>query len=215
LAHEIRTPLSTLEAHIDGLEDGVVAAESRTFDTMRSQVQRLQRLATDVRLAADAQEHALDLQMQRVSVWELVRAAYDEAAPLYAEKGVRLENLCGDRSPVVHVDRDRMQQVLGNLLDNALRYTPTGGLVTISCRSTRSVIEVLVTDSGEGIPAEELERVFERFHRVEPSRQNRDGGSGLGLTIARAIVVDHGGGIRAHRDEAGMGTVVVVALPRG
>lgn len=208
LAHELRTPLATLEAHIDGMEDGVVVADAHNYEVMRSQVHRLQRLASDVKLAAAAQEHALDLQLQPVEVAALVNAACAAHAARYAEKGVELSNACTD-DLVVQVDPDRMQQVLGNLLVNALRHTPTGGRVALTCRAGDDV-RIAVTDNGEGIPADQLEAVFDRFHRVDASRSG--GGSGLGLTIARAIAEDHGGSLRALANPAG-GTVMLLTLP--
>ncbi len=205
LAHEIRTPLATLEAHIDGMEDGVVTTDAASFEVMRRQVHRLQRLAADVRLAAAAQEHALDLHPQVMDVAALVSAACDTFEARYRDKGVRLSNACAG-GKTVRVDPDRMQQVLGNLLDNALRHTPVGGIVSITCQPPA---RILVTDDGEGIPPDQLEAVFERFHRVDASRSRE--GSGLGLTIARAIVEDHGGTLQA--TEAGNGTTMVLNLP--
>lgn len=209
LAHELRTPLATLEAHIDGLEDGVVAADAQGYAVMRAQVHRLQRLASDVKLAAAAQEHALDLHIQPVEVVGLVATACAAQTARYRDKGVALRDAC-ENSAIVQVDADRMQQVLGNLLDNALRHTPPGGSVQVTCR-VGDEVQIEVSDNGEGIPADELEAVFQRFHRVDAARSG--GGSGLGLTIARAIVEDHGGTLRASSDGAGRGTSMVVTLP--
>lgn len=207
LAHEIRTPLATLGAHIDGMEDGVVATDAAAFDVMRNQVSRLQRLAADVKLAAAAQEHALDLHTADVLVADLVGAACALYAPRYADKGVALSEEC-ESPATVRVDADRMQQVLGNLLDNALRHTPAGGRVTVSCEVTDQV-RIAVADTGEGIPEGEQEAVFDRFHRVDAARSG--GGSGLGLTIARAIVEDHGGTL--HAVGHGAGTTMLISLP--
>lgn len=207
LSHEIRTPLATLEAHIDGLEDGHVRADAATFAVMRGQVHRLNRLASDVKLAAAAQEHALDLHPAPVAVPDLVESACALFEPRYQDKGVTLKNSCREGSSVV-VDPDRMQQVLGNLLDNALRHTPTGGEVEVTCEHA----EISVRDTGDGIASDDLERVFNRFQRLDAARSDRSG-SGLGLTIARAIVVEHGGTLTAHSDGLGTGTTFVIALP--
>lgn len=212
LSHEIRTPLATLEAHIDGLDDGLVHAVPATFEVMRGQVHRLKRLASDVRLAAQAQEHALDLNLQTVRVSQLVDAACAVYEPQYHDKGVHLRNSCHDQDEIVHVDPDRMQQVLGNLLDNALRHTPAGGTVEVSCRRGSMFIDIDITDSGEGIPPEELDTVFQRFHRLDDSR-GRGAGSGLGLTIARAIVQDHGGRLTAFSEGPATGTRLTISLP--
>jgi signal transduction histidine kinase len=215
LAHEIRTPLATLEAHVDGLEDGVVPPSEQTYATMRAQAARLRRLSDDIRQAADAQEHALKLHPQPVAVVDLVRTACAGAAARYQAAGVDLRavaHACG----AADVDTDRMQQVLTNLLDNALRHTPAGGSVTVSCDGPGrgGMVVVEVADTGEGIPADQLQAVFDRFHRVDESRRaSPAGGSGLGLTIARAIVVDHGGTLTAHSAGPGQGTTMRITLP--
>lgn len=207
LSHEIRTPLATLEANIDGLEDGHVSADAATYEVMRGQVHRLNRLASDVKLAAAAQEHALELHPQLVDVRVLVETACTLFGPRYRDKGVMLRNACTDDAALL-VDPDRMQQVLGNLLDNALRHTPAGGEVEVSCQPG----EIRVCDTGDGIAANDLERVFGRFQRLDAARTDRSG-SGLGLTIARAIVAEHGGSLTARSDGVGKGSTFVIRLP--
>lgn len=209
LSHEIRTPLATLEAHIDGLEDGHVRPDAATFAVMRAQVHRLNRLASDVKLAAAAQEHALGLHPRPVPVQELVESACALFEPRYRDKAVELTNACEDGS-MLFVDPDRMQQVLGNLLDNALRHTPVGGSVTVQCHGGGGYVDISVSDTGDGIAAEDLDRIFERFQRLDAARTDRSG-SGLGLTIARAIVADHGGTLTAFSD--GQGSTFVIRLP--
>jgi signal transduction histidine kinase len=226
LAHEIRTPLATLEAYIDGLEDGVVSADATSWATMRDQVTRLRRLTADLRETAAAEEHALNLQLEVTDLAEIVVASVEAVVPRYRMKGVDVAASIGRRALPVRIDRDRLSQVLANLLDNALRHTAPGGqaVVELSGEGRSAVIRVI--DTGEGIPADQLESVFARFHRVDSSRRAADGsGSGLGLTIARAIVSDHGGTITATSpsgqaaDSAsgtgaiGPGTVFTIRLP--
>jgi signal transduction histidine kinase len=216
LAHEIRTPLATLEAHVDGLEDGVVPASPATYDVMRGQTARLRRLTDDIRQASEAQEHALQLHPTPVPVAQLLDTAYRTATPRFQHQGVQLRRQADRRSGVVTVDPDRLQQVLTNLLDNALRHTPAGGTVSLRSRPARrsrgAIIEV--ADTGEGLSGHEVEAIFERFHRVDGSRRHvDDGGSGLGLTIARAIVTDHGGTLTAHSDGLGQGATFTLTLP--
>ncbi len=214
LSHEIRTPLATLEAHIDGLEDGVIPTNAATYEVMRGQVHRLRRLATDVRLSAQAQEHALDLHPAPTKVSELVRTACALYAPRYQEKAVRLDDRCHDDHEIfVLVDRDRMQQVLGNLLENALRHTPAGGTVSVRCRHQGHNVAISITDTGVGIASDELGRVFHRFQRLDNSRQSDSGGSGLGLTIARALVQSQNGDLTAHSDGPGTGSTFTIRLP--
>lgn len=214
LAHELRTPLATLEAYIDGIEDGVVPDDPRSWDTMRDQVTRLRRLAGDLREAAAAEEHALDLHLVPLDLRATVAAAVAAAGPRYAAKGVGLSDGTAGTPLTVLGDAVRLQQVLANLLDNALRHTPPGGHVVLTASVGVNGVTVAVADDGDGIPAEHLQSVFTRFHRVDPSRQTHDGsGSGLGLTIARAIVLDHGGTLTAASDGPGTGATVTLSLP--
>ena len=215
LSHEIRTPLATLEAHIDGLEDGVIPTTAATYQVMRGQVHRLRRLASDVRLAAQAQEHALDLHPTATKVSDLVHSACALYEPRFRDKGVLLDDRSRhDREMVVRVDRDRMQQVLGNLLDNALRHTPAGGTVSVGCHQNGQAVEIAVTDSGEGIDPADLDRVFQRFQRLDTSRESDSGGSGLGLTIARALVQSQHGDLTAHSAGLGTGSTFTIRLPQ-
>ncbi len=203
LAHEIRTPLATLEAYIDGLEDGVVTPDATSWATMRDQVSRLRRLTADLRETAAAEEHALNLQLEPTDLASVVTAAVEAVIPRYRAKDVDVEAITARRSQPVRVDRDRLSQVLANLLDNALRHTPPGGRVVVELGQEGRSAVIRVSDSGEGIPPDQLEAVFARFHRVDSSRRAADGsGSGLGLTIARAIVSDHGGTITAQSPAA-------------
>lgn len=212
LAHELRTPLATLTAYLDGVEDGVIAADSASWSTMRAQVERLRRLATDIRQVALAQE-GLELNLRTVDPVALAREAVAAAAPRYAAKDVGLACEGPHHVPPITADPDRISQVLANLLDNALRHTPAGGHVRIELEANESRIALTVADDGEGLPADELEAVFERFHRADAARAEHDGGSGLGLTIARALVHRHGGTIAAASPGVGRGSSFTVSLP--
>lgn len=214
LSHELRTPLATLEAHVDALEDGMIAPTADTYQAMRDQIARLRRLAMDVRVAAAAQEHALELHPVRTDAAQLALAAQATAAPRYAAKGVALQLDVSDQAMPLRCDEERVHQVLANLLDNALRYTRGGGSVHLSARPAGTDALLIVEDSGEGLAPGQLQRIFERFYRVDSSRSAFDGsGSGLGLTIAQAIVADHGGTITAYSDGIGKGSRFTIALP--
>ena len=214
LAHELRTPLATLEAYIDGMEDDVVVHDAASWATMRGQVDRLRRLATDLREVAAAEEHALGLVLARINGAGVAEAAVAAALPQYQAKGVALTFEAGSVPCWILGDGIRLQQVLANLLDNALRHTPPGGRVDVFATMVDGQCRVRVCDTGEGIPGGELSSVFERFHRVDPSRVSGDGGgSGLGLTIARAIVMDHGGSLAASSPGAGQGTCLTMMIP--
>jgi signal transduction histidine kinase len=215
LSHELRTPLATLEAYIDGMEDQVVPAEPASYAVMRDQVSRLRRLAVDVREASAAEEHALSLHPEPVDPAELARSAVEFARPSYQSKGVALELECRSRGVLTAADPARLQQVLGNLLANALRHTPPGGRVTVTVASPRArSLRITVADTGEGIPVDQFEAIFTRFHRADPSRTSGDGsGAGLGLTIARAIIAGHGGTLTAASAGPGAGSTFTITLP--
>jgi signal transduction histidine kinase len=225
LAHELRTPLATLEAYVDGIEDGVVPTEPESWQTMRDQIARLRRLASDLRDVAAAAEQALTVSPEELAVEDLAEAALAAAAPRYAAKGVELRRVSEGVAPPVVGDRERLEQVLANLLDNALRHTSPGGHVVVTTESLAAVrgpdgtrsperAVICVTDDGEGIPPDQVDAVFERFYRAEPARTHTDGGgSGLGLTIARALADAHGGTLTAHSAGPGRGSTLRLALP--
>jgi two-component system sensor histidine kinase BaeS len=215
LAHELRTPLATLEAYLDGIEDGVVADDAASREVMRTQLRRLRRLATDVREVAAAEEDALTLQLAPCSPAELVQTAVAAVRPRYQHKAVDLRLEAGPL-PTVTADAERLQQVLSNLLDNALRHTPSGGHVSVraSAPSGGEAVSIVINDDGEGLPIDQRQAVFQRFHRVDPARSSHEGeGSGLGLTIARAIMTAHRGTLVADSDGPGLGATFTMTLP--
>jgi signal transduction histidine kinase len=215
LAHELRTPMATLEAYIDGLEDGVVDPSAESYETMRRQVARLRRLATDLRESAAADEHALHLAPVDLDAAQVAADAVAAATPRYRTKGVELTLASAPGELRVNADPERLGQVLSNLLDNALRHTPSGGHVRVAAAVSGATAVLTVADDGDGIPVDQVQAVFDRFHRVDPSRASNDGsGSGLGLTIARAIISDHGGTLSAASDGPGTGATFTVRLPR-
>jgi two-component system sensor histidine kinase BaeS len=213
VAHELRTPLATIDAYLEGLADGVVEPGPETWKLLRSETGRLGRLTEDVARVSRAEERQLDLRLQRIAAGSLLERAAQAAAPAFAAKGVRLETTFGGGRLDVEVDVDRLGEVLANLLENALRHTPVGGTVTVDAR--RDVRDVLlsVADSGEGLASETLERVFERFYRVDRARSRNQGGTGIGLAIARALVEAHGGALWAESPGLGGGSRFVCRLP--
>lgn len=214
VAHELRTPVATLNGYVEGLRDGVIAPEPRTWELLHAETSRLGRLVDDLRKVSRAEERQLDLRPVRSDARELLREAVAVASDSYAQKRVALDVEPGDRLPAVDVDRDRIAEVLANLLSNALRHTAPGGTVVLSAsRAEEDAVELSVTDNGEGIPVEALPRVFERFYRTDSARSRDRGGSGIGLTIARAIAEAHGGTLRAESEGAGRGARFVCTLP--
>ena len=213
VAHELRTPLATIEGYVEGLRDGVVASDAATWAILGTETGRLRRLVDDLQTVSRVEERQLHLQLVEIDASALVEAAVRSAAPAYEAKGVELAGACEPRRSVVAVDPDRIGEVLANLLENALRHTQPGGRVEVRAERRGDDVELSVADTGEGIAPELLERVFERFFRADPARTRVSGGSGIGLTIARAIVEAHGGRIMAESEGPGRGARFVLSLP--
>ncbi|HEY5845612.1 MAG TPA: ATP-binding protein [Microlunatus sp.] len=212
LAHEMRTPLATLDAHLEAIEDGVRVIDPPTLTILQDSSRRLGRLAQDISAVSQAQEGNLEIRPELVEVDEVLHAAINAAADSYRAKGVTLLDPATVRA-TVQVDPHRMGQILGNLLDNALRHTPSGGTVTLTADIRHPWVEITVHDTGEGIVAEHLPHIFERFYRADGSRATTRAGSGIGLTIARALVDAQGGRISAHSDGPGTGATLTINLP--
>ncbi len=213
LGHEMRTPLATLDAHLEALEDGVRTLDDTTLSVLRASTQRLGRLAQDISAVSQAQEGTLQLHCSPVTARQLIATAVQAAQNRYRTEGVALIEGTANTT-VLSVDPERIEQVLGNLLDNALRHTQTGGTVTVTSKAGDRSVQLIVKDTGEGIAPEHLTQVFDRFYRADTARNRLHGGSGIGLTISKAIVEAHRGRISAHSAGRGTGTTFTVHLPR-
>lgn len=214
LAHEMRTPIATLDGYLTGFEDGVATLDADTAAMLRAQTRRLARLAEDITAVSKAEEHQLDLHPVPTPPAALVAAAAAAAADRAAQAGVTLHTAIAPGLPAVTVDPDRIGQVLSNLIDNALRHTPHGGQVTLSAAAAHGAVILQVADTGTGIPAKHLPHVFERFYRADAARDRASGGSGIGLAIAKALVEAHRGTIAA-TSTPGAGATLTVTLPTG
>jgi two-component system, OmpR family, sensor histidine kinase BaeS len=215
LGHEMRTPVAMLEAYLEALEDGVATLDAATAELLRAQTRRLARLSDDITSVSRAEEGQVGLHVRPVRAESVATAAADAAAEAYQAKGVHLVTNIATGLPELSLDPERMGQVLGNLLDNALRHTPTGGAVTISATLSPGTgdVELSVADTGEGIPAAHLPHLFERFYRVDTARDRTHGGSGIGLAIAKALVEAHDGQLTATSPGAGHGSTFRILLP--
>ena len=212
IAHELGTPLSVLQANLEGMLDGVVETSPDRLAALHTQVQLLARLVTDLRDLSLAQAGRLVLDRRPADLAALVSDAVAVVLPHAAEKGVSVQSRTGEGLPMIRVDRDRIMQVVHNLLDNAIRHTPAGGAITVGLEVTAGETRLSVSDTGPGIPPEEVERVFDRFYRLDASRSRISGGTGLGLAIVKSLVEAHGGRVWA-TSRMGEGSTFTVALP--
>ncbi len=215
LGHEMRTPVATLEAYLEALEDGVATLDAGTSELLRSQTRRLARLSEDISTVSRAEEGQVRLAKDSVHPELVAAAAVNAAAEAYEAKGVRLVSDIAAGLPELWLDSERIGQVLGNLLDNALRHTPAGGTVTISAATTRTgEVALSVADTGDGIPPEHLAHIFERFYRVDTARDRTHGGSGIGLAIAKALIEAHSGQLSVTSPGIGQGSTFRILLTR-
>jgi histidine kinase len=213
VAHELRTPLSTIKGSMEGLIDGVLAAELENFLKVYRETERMQHLVQDLQELSRVEAGAYELNLRQAQVVDLIEVACTRLGLQYSEKGVNLELDLSPDLPDIYIDEDRINQVLMNLLGNALQYTPSTGKVMISATQAAEGIMVRVRDSGIGIAPEDIPHIFNRFYRVDKSRARASGGSGIGLTIAKHLVEAHGGRIWAESLGAGEGSTFIFTLP--
>jgi two-component system sensor histidine kinase BaeS len=216
VSHELRTPLTAIKGLVETLRDGAVddtQVRDRFLETVEDETDRLIRLVNDLLILSRADSEALNLRREPGDLATLAVVAVERLAPWAAEQDITLRvEACPDIPPAI-VDSDRMEQVLVNLLDNAIKFSRPGGSVTVEVAEVVGpMIQVMVRDEGIGIPAEALPRIGERFYRADRARSRSEGGSGLGLAIARALVEAHGGSLHVDSEE-GHGTVVVFTVP--
>ncbi len=214
VAHELRTPLHVIQGNLEGMLDGVYPSSPEQIDATLQETRLLARLVDDLRTLSLAEAGELPLRREGVDLADLLADAVTSFSGQAEEAGIGLELALADNSPaIVHGDADRLDQVLGNLISNALRYTPAGGSVILSARREGDGLAIRVTDTGEGIPAADLPFVFDRFWRGDRARTHREGaGSGLGLSIASQLVQAHRGTLSV-QSELGKGTEFVIRLP--
>ncbi len=211
-AHELRTPLSNIRGYLEAILDGVKKPDTDTIRSLDEEAILLSRLVDDLQELSLAESGELKLYRQVEDIIKIIRRTAALVHAKAAKKGVSLSLDLSDELPAVNIDPQRISQVLANLLDNAIAHTAEGGTITVTARQRDGWVEVSVSDTGEGIPAESLPNIFERFYRVDKSRTRATGGSGLGLTIAKQLVEAHGGNI-AVRSELGKGSCFSFTIP--
>lgn len=223
VAHELRTPLSVMQANLEAMQDGILPTDAEQLASLHEETLLLSRLVADLRLLSLAEAGQLKLELVDTDLGELVRRAAERLRPAADAKGVSLDIEISQDLPHVRVDVDRFTQVIGNLVDNALRYTPQGGRIELAVGWSRQAGEerrpiVAITDTGRGIAADDLPHVFDRFYRGDKSRARASGGSGLGLAIVKQLVEAQHGKVRAESpvfhapDGSGFGTRIVLVF---
>jgi len=225
VAHELRTPLSSIRGVMEGLQDGILPPEPKTFTSVEQEVNRLQRLVRDLEELSKAEAGQIPLEKERIDPAELVETVIFRLGQQFADKQVSLNIDIPPDLPTISVDPGRMTQVLLNLLGNALQFTPSGGHVTVQCLVNDSsssgcqdlgsdpCLQITVADTGIGLTAAQISHIFERFYRVDKSRSRAGGGSGIGLTISKYLVEAHGGRLTAASSGLNQGSVFMIVLP--
>jgi two-component system, OmpR family, sensor histidine kinase BaeS len=210
IAHELRTPLTVLRAKLEAMQDGLISPEPENLEKLVQQTGLLERLVEDLRVLSLADAGALRLEKTAVNLGQLAKTTLDGFQPRAAHKDITLEFQGEDIT--LACDAQRMQQIIGNLLENALKHTPSGGRITLELKPSHDRVLLRVSDTGSGLPTDAFEKIWDRLYRVDASRNRGSGGSGLGLAIVKALVDLHGGAVNA-ANRAPHGAVFTVTLP--
>jgi signal transduction histidine kinase len=195
-AHELRTPLTNLQGYLEALRDGVITADRATYESLHEEADRLVRLSRSLDALAEGDAGSSPPTLVELDLAMAVRSALELATPAIERAGLRLVTDIPPALPA-RADMDGLSQVLANLLSNAVRYTPRGGTITVRAERRPGDLLVSIANTGDGIPPEDLDRVFERFYRVEKSRDRARGGAGIGLAIVKQLVESAGGRVGA------------------
>jgi len=212
VAHELRTPLSNIKGYLEAIRDRVIKPDAKTIRSLDEETILLSRLVDDLQELALADAGELKLNRQPEDISQVINKAAATIQVQAQGKGISIVTDLSEGMPLCDIDFQRISQVLHNLLNNAVTHTPAGGVITVAARQQTNWVEVSVSDTGEGIPPEELPNIFERFYRVDRSRTRATGGTGLGLTIAKRLVEAHGGEIKV-QSEPGKGSCFSFTIP--
>lgn len=212
VAHELRTPLTTLDGYLEGLQDGVIEPTDETWNLLRRETERLMRLVGDLAELWRAEARQLPLRREAVDVKRVVSDVLDRFTPTALERRLRFEADVTSGSTVL-ADRDRLVQILGNYLSNAIRHAPSGTAIRVRARRVGADVHLSVADEGAGLTAEQRAQVFERFYRLDAARSRDGGGAGIGLSIVRALTEAMDGRAWAESPGQGRGSTFFVSLP--
>ncbi len=214
VSHELRTPLTAIKGSMEGLIDGVLPADAATFEQIHAEADRLNRLVDDLQELSRVEAGAVPLELKPVDIAAVLQTVGKRLGHQFAARGIALHMEPAPNLPPVRADEDRTLQVLTSLAGNALQYTQEGGSVWISAQRSGEEVQVSVRDTGIGIPPEHQAHIFDRFYRVDKSRSRQaGGGSGIGLTIARALVEAQGGRLWVASEGEGRGSTFLFTLP--
>lgn len=211
IAHDLRTPLAAMSLEVEAIEAGLQIPENAAM-SLREEIIWLQRMVDDLRLLSLMDADQIKLQREVVNLPDFMNKVYDfwQITAEDADKQLRID--IPPSLPTIRADPNRLRQVLNNLIDNALRHTPRGRAIMLEVRNLGAAVQLLVRDEGEGIAPDAVERIFDRFYRVDPARKHEKSGSGLGLSIAKRLVEMHGGQIQVE-SILGKGTTFLISLP--
>ena len=213
VSHELRTPLTALEGSLRAALDQVYDLDGERLARLYTQTRHLTRLVEDLRIVAQAEARRLPLHLERIDIHRIITETLEIFSYPAEESNITLTSKLPAHLPPIEADEGRIRQVLHNLLANALRHTPTGGTITISAQPQAKNLQISITDSGEGISAEHLPHLFDRFYRTDKARSRDKGGTGLGLAIVKAIVEAHSGQVSAKSDGIKRGSTFTIELP--
>ncbi|MGG3847032.1 ATP-binding protein [Aeribacillus composti] len=213
ISHELRTPLTYVKGYADIARRPNLKEEERNryLSIIYEEAENMQKLVKELFELAKMDQHSFQIHKEPTNLCDFLKKLHDKMLPAFHEKTMSLIYKC-EKNITVQIDQKRFEQVMINLLDNALKYSDEGSVVSIEARAEKNSIVIIVSDNGIGIPEEDLHHIFERFYRVDKSRSRTSGGTGLGLAIVKEIVEAHGGTVYA-ASEYGKGTNVVITLP--
>jgi signal transduction histidine kinase len=213
IAHELRTPLSILQGNIEAILDGALPPDEQNLSSLHQETQHLSRLVEDLRTLSLAESGRLHFDITDIDLGRLAEEVVGGFRPQLETKNIEVDLQILNGIPHVAGDRDRVIQILRNLIANACKYTPEGGRIALKIEASESMVTASVADTGPGIPEEDINRVFDRFYRLDASRTRRTGGTGLGLAIVKQLTESMGGQVWA-RSIHGKGSTFFFSLPR-
>lgn len=212
VAHELRTPLTVMNSNLEAMLDGLIQPNPTELGELHDETQRLIRMIEDLRLLSLADAGRLQVRKENVDVFDIIDMVISRMTPLAQSQGIKLPAPMRAVPLIINGDVDKLQQAIGNLVDNGIRHTLAGGKVLVTAVQENKFVHISVTDTGRGIPPEDLPNLFDRFWRGDKSRSRHSGGSGLGLSIVQQIVELHNGSITAVSPD-GMGATFTITLP--